>query len=430
MRHEKIQNQLFIDNRARLTARMLPNSLAVVNANESLPTNADGTLPLTPNSDLFYLSGIEQEQSMLVLYPDNADEKLREVLFLRQPSEELKTWEGHQHSKQEAQEISGIQTVKWLSEFPRLFRGMMCDAEHVYLNSNEHKRASSPVETRDDRFIRKTQRAFPLHQYHRLARLMHSLRVVKSPAEIDLLRKAIEITAAGFERVLKFVRPGVTEYEVEAELTHEYTRRCGRFAYPPIVASGANACVLHYNANDQVCQDGDLLLMDVASSYANFNADLTRTIPVNGRFTPRQRAVYDAVLRVMRASIAGAVVGKLHRDWHRESQVMMNNELLGLGLLKAEDVAKHTWEEPACKKYFMHGLGHPLGLDVHDVGYATEPFAPGWILTVEPGIYIAEEKIGVRLENDILVTADGPVDLMADIPVEPNDIERLMQRGV
>jgi Xaa-Pro aminopeptidase len=226
--------------------------------------------------------------------------------------------------------------------------------------------------------------------------------------------------------VLKFVKPDVTEFEIEAEYIHEYARQRAKFAYTPIVASGANSCVLHYIANDQPCRSGDLLLMDVAANYANYNADLTRTIPVNGRFTQRQRAVYDAVLRVMRASLAGAVVGKLHRDWTREAQAMMNQELLGLGLITEEDVKKHTHEEPACRKYFMHGLGHPLGLDVHDVGLMHEPFAPGWVLTVEPGIYIPDEGFGIRLENDVLVTENGPVDLMADIPVEADEIEALM----
>ncbi|HEV7221660.1 MAG TPA: M24 family metallopeptidase, partial [Pirellulales bacterium] len=272
------------------------------------------------------------------------------------------------------------------------------------------------------------QARYPLHDYRRLAPLMHKLRVAKSPAEIELIEQAIRITDEGFRRVLGFVRPDVMEYEVEAEFAHEFTRRRAKFAYTPIVASGANACVLHYIANDQPCRAGELLLMDVAANYANYNADLTRTIPVGGRFTPRQRAVYDAVLRVMRASIAGAVVGKLHRDWTREAQMMMNEELLALGLLTAEDVKNQTPEEPACRKYFMHGLGHPLGLDVHDVGLMHEPFAAGWVLTVEPGLYLPEEGFAVRLENDVLVTADGPLDLMASIPLEAEEIESLMNR--
>jgi Xaa-Pro aminopeptidase len=428
MRHAPIDSKLFVENRRRLASLMCRNAVAVVNANDVLPTNADGSLVLVPNSDLFYLAGIEQEESILVLAPDAFDPKLREVLFLREPSEHLKIWEGHKHSKDDAQKISGIKTVKWLGEFRTIFRQLMCDAGHVYLNSNEHKRAAVEVETRDQRFVRECQRQFPLHQYHRLARLLHQLRVVKSPPELDLLKQAVAITDAGFRRVLKFTRPGVNECEVEAEFAHEFIRRRGKFAYNPIIASGANTCVLHYNQNDQPCKAGELLLLDVAASYANYNADLTRTIPVSGRFTRRQRRVYDAVLRVMRASIAGSTVGKLTRDWLKESQAMMTDELLSLGLLKPADVKKQTTDEPACRKFFMHGLGHPLGLDVHDVGFTTQPFAPGWVLTVEPGIYIPKEGFGVRLENDILVTESGPVDLMAKTPVEADEIEALMRR--
>jgi Xaa-Pro aminopeptidase len=426
MRHLPIPAEVFATNRARLAARMAPNSLAVVNANDVLPTNADGSLALVPNSDLFWLSGIEQEESILLVYPDSFDEQLREVLFLRQPTDELKVWEGHKHTKEAAREISGIRTIKWLGEFPRAFRGLMCDAERVYLNSNEHKRATSPVPSRNDRFVRQVLKQYPLHEYHRLARLLYSLRVVKSAAEIELLRIAVEITARGYRRVMAMLRPGVAEYEIEAEFAHEFIRSRAKFAYEPIIAAGANACVLHYGANDQICQDGQLVLMDVAASYANYNADVTRTFPANGRFTPRQLEIYDTVLRVMRASCAGATVGKLHRDWTREAQRMMNDELLRLGLIKQEDIDKQTLDEPACRKYFMHGLGHPLGLDVHDVGLLNEPFAPGWVLTVEPGIYLPDEGFGVRLENDVLVTEHGPVDLTPQIPVEADEIERIM----
>lgn len=426
MRHQPIAPELFIDNRRRLAELLAPNSLAVVNANDILPVNADGTLLMLPNSDLFYLTGIEQEESVLLLAPNAFDEKLREILFLVEPNEQLKIWEGHKLSKEQATKLSGVKNVKWLSEWPSVFHGLMCESEAVYLNSNEHKRAHIEVESRDARFVADCRRKYPLHQYHRLARLMHRLRVAKSERELQLLREAIEITDHGFRRVAKFLKPGVTEFEIEAEFIHEFTRRRAKFAYPPIIASGGNACVLHYVSNDQVCKKGELLLLDVAASYANFNADLTRTIPVSGRFTRRQRQVYDAVLRVMRASIAGAVVGKLSRDWQKEAQAMMNDELLALGLLKRSDIKKQTDEKPACKKYFMHGLGHPLGLDVHDVGFTTEPFAAGWVVTVEPGIYIPEEGFGIRLENDIVVAENGPVDLMEKIPVEAEEIEEMM----
>ncbi len=429
MRHAPINPNLFTKNRARLKALLPQKSLAVVNANDVMPTNADGSLPIHPNSDLFYLSGIEQEESILILAPDAFDPKLREILFLREPSEHLKIWEGHKHSMAEARKISGIKTIKWLSEFQVTFRELMCEQENVWLNSNEHKRAGVMVETRDARFARECQREFPLHTYRRLARLLHELRVVKLPEEIDLLKEAVAITEKGFRALLGFIKPGVNEFEIEAELAREFIRNRGKFAYNPIIASGANACVLHYNQNDQPCKKGDLLLLDVAASYANYNADLTRTIPVSGKFTRRQKAVYNAVLRVMRASIAGATVGKLHRDWQKESQMMMNEELLALGLLKKSDIKKQTEATPACRKYFMHGLGHPLGLDVHDVGFLNQPFAPDWILTVEPGIYIPEEGFGVRLENEIIVSATGPIDLMASTPVDADEIEHLMQVG-
>ena len=428
MRHAMIDSKLFTQNRERLKKLLPPRSIAIVNANDVLPTNADGSLIMHPNSDLFYLTGIEQEESILLLSPDAFDPKHREILFLREPNAHLKTWEGHKHPKEEATRISGIQQIKWLSEFPVIFRQIMCEQEHVWLNSNEHKRAVVEVQSRDARFAHDCQSKFPLHTYHRLARLMHQVRVVKSDAEIALLQQSVDITAKGFDRLLKFVKPGVMEYEVEAELIHEFVRNRAKFAYNPIIASGANACTLHYNQNDQPCKKGELLLLDVAACYANYNADLTRTIPVSGKFTRRQKHVYNAVLRVMRACIKGATVGKLTRDWQKESQLMMNEELLSLGLITKADIKKQTEDELACRKYFMHGLGHPLGLDVHDVGFTTEPFAPGWVITVEPGIYIPKEGFAVRLENDIVVTPNGPVDLMASTPVETEEIEDLMNR--
>lgn len=428
MRHKPIKNKLFVQNRKRLAGLMAPKSLAVLNANDVLPTNADGSLPMQPNADLFYLSGIEQEESVLLLYPVAAEEKHREILFLRQPNEHLQIWEGYKHSKADAQKISGIKNVQWLSEFPGIFRSLMFEAESAYLNSNEHKRATVKVETRDDRFIRDCRHDFPLHNFHRLALLLHELRVVKTEPELELLKEAVDITAKGFRRTLRFVKPGVTEYEVEAEWAREFIRRRGKFAYTPIVAAGKNNCVLHYLQNDQVCKKGQLLLMDVGASYANYNADMTRTIPVSGKFSRRQKQVYNAVLRVLRASIDGATVGKLHRDWTKESQAHMNEELLKLGLLKPSQVKKQDPDNPACRKYFMHGLGHPLGLDVHDVGDANAPFAPGTVLTVEPGIYLPDEGFGIRLEDDIVVTKDGPINLMAKIPIEADEIESIMSR--
>ncbi len=428
MRHAAIDPALFVENRARLRRLLLPGSLAVVNANDIPATNSDGTRRMAANSDLFYLTGVEQEESVLLLCPDAEDERLREILFLRETSELIAIWEGHKLTKGEARALTGIENIQWLPELPRMLHRLACESDHLYLNANEHKRAEIVVESRDARFTRWMQERYPLHSYHRLARLMHRLRVIKAPAEVELLRHACAITKAGFERVARFVRPGVNECDVEAEFAHEFVRRRGDFAYNPIIASGANACVLHYVENHLPCQDGDLLLLDVAASYANYNADLTRTIPVNGRFTPRQRQVYEAVLRVLRASIAGLTPGKKAKQWQEEAEELVARECVGLGLLTQAEISV-TATDPtrkAVKKYFMHGNGHPLGLDVHDVGFTTEPFAPGWVMTVEPAIYLPAEKMAVRLENDVLITENGVVDLMADIPIEPDDIERLM----
>jgi Xaa-Pro aminopeptidase len=428
MRYQPINPQLFTNNRANLSKLLLPNSLVVVNANDVLPTNADGRLPLFPNSDLFYLTSVEQEESILLLYPDAHEERMREILFLRETNDLLATWEGHKLTKEEAQKASGIKRIEWLSEFRPLFHRLMCESDHAYLNSNEHKRAVIEVETREARFVRDTHERYPLHHYERLARLMHRLRVVKSNLEVDLMRQACAITKAGFQRVCKFVKPGVTETEIEAEFAHEFIRRGGAFAYTPIIASGKNACVLHYLQNDQMCRDGDLVLLDVGASYANYNSDLTRTIPVNGKFTRRQRQVYEAVLRVMRATSQAATPGKLPKDWQKEAESFIEQELLGLGLLKPAQVRKQDPDKPALKKYFMHGVGHPLGLDVHDLGITTEPIQEGWVLTVEPGIYIPDEGFAVRLENNVLVAEGGNIDLMADIPIEAEEIETLVRR--
>ena len=428
MRYGPIDPNLFSLNRARLKKLLPPGSLAVLHANDILPTNADGSLRLRQNSDLFYLTGVDQEETILLLCPDAADEKLREILFLRETSELIATWEGRKLTKEEARRVTGIRRVEWLTEFRPLFHRLMCESEHVWLNSNEHARAVIEVETRSARFIRDTQARYPLHDYRRLARLLHPLRAVKSDEEIRLLRAACDLTQAGFQRVARFVKPGVTETEVEAEFAHEFIRRGGDFAYAPIIAGGPNACVLHYLANDQVCRRGELLLLDVAASYANYNSDLTRTLPVSGKFTRRQKQVYQAVHRVLRQCIQGLTVGRLLKDWQKEAEQLIEAELVGLGLLTPRQIKAQDPERPALKKYFMHGVGHPLGLDVHDVAPANQPLQAGWVMTVEPGIYIRAEGLAVRLENDVLVTESGPVDLMADIPVEIGDVEKLMNR--
>ena len=428
MRHAPIDQTLFISNRERLTRLMLGNSLAVVNSNDIPPTNADGSLRLVVNSDLFYLTGVEQEESILLLYPDAHMEEFREILFLREPTPLMEIWEGHKLTKDEARKISGVKRVEWLSEFPGIFRRLMCECEHVYLNSNEHKRAVVQVESREARFVAETRRQYPLHDYQRLARLLHRLRVVKTPAEVDLIRQACELTGRGFRRVLRFTKPGVNETEVEAEFAHEFIRRRGGFAYTPIIASGRNACALHYIENAAECRAGDLLLLDVAAQYANYNSDLTRTIPVSGRFTRRQRQVYDAVLRVFRQCCRNLVPGKRPKTWQKEAEALVEAELLELGLLRPRDIRQQDPQSPAFKKYFMHGVGHPIGLDVHDVGHVTEPIQAGWVMTVEPAIYLPDEGFAVRLENTVVVGEKDNVDLMADIPIEADEIEAAMGR--
>ena len=421
-----IPPKLFVENRRRLTEKLQPNSLVVLNANDLMPTNADGTFDHHQNADLFYLSGINQEETVLLLFPDADEPKHREILFVRETSEELAIWEGHKLTKAQARKVSGVENVRWLGDFPAMFHARMLEAENVYLNSNEHGRASDEVQTRDARFVRATQRKYPLHRYHRLARLMHELRAVKSPAEVDVIRRACAITRDGFLRVAKFVRPGVNEAEIEAEFAHEFIRNRATFAYQPIIAAGKNNCVLHYIANDQPCTDGQLLLLDVAAGYGNYMSDLTRTIPVNGRFTRRQRQVYNAVLRVFRGAMREIKPGLKLPDLRKATNALVEKELLDLGLLKKSQIRKQDPDNPALKKYFMHGVAHPIGLDVHDVGFTQRPIAAGWVLTCEPAIYLREEGFGIRLENTVLVTETGCEDLMPDVPIEADEIEELM----
>ena len=428
MRHAPIDPALFIANRRRLVQQLPPGAVAILHAADIMPTNGDGTLGLHPAGDLFWASGIEQEESLLVLAPSATDPANREILFVRQPSEHLATWEGEKLTKERATQISGITKVRWISELRSVLHVLLCECSAVFLNANEHERAVIEVETRDVRMARSLMARYPLHRYERLAPILRRLRAVKSPAEVALIRRAADITGAGLERMLAALRPGVMEYELEAELAAEFIRRRARMAYEPIIGSGRNACVLHYLDNDQPCDDGELVLIDVGASYANYASDLTRTYPVNGRFTPRQRAVYDAVLRVLRSSIVRTTVGTKLRDWKRAAQVEMAAELVKLGLITADDAAKDSPEEPACRRYFMHGLGHSLGLGVHDMAPVEGPLEAGWVMTVEPGIYIPEEGLAVRLENDVLVTENGPVDLCSHVPIEPDEIERLMTR--
>lgn len=429
MRYDKINKQLFIDNRKNLGKELKDNSVVVVNANDVMPTNADGTMRFRQNSDLFYLTGIDQEETILVLCPEFPDKKFHEVLFLRETNEQIATWEGHKLTKEEAREISGIETVLWTSEFHKLFNTMMVmgNVTHVYLNTNDHYRADVMIEGRDARFIKWCQQKFPLHKYERLAPIMHRLRTVKSKYEIELMQKACDITEQAFRRVLKFVKPGVMEFEIEAEYAHEFLRNSSRgFAYEPIIASGANSCVLHYLENNKPCQDGDVLLLDVGAEFANYNADLTRTIPVNGKFTKRQKEVYNAVLRVMREAMKILKPGTVYFDYHKEVQKIMESELIGLKLIDKKDVKNQPKDKPLFMKYFMHGTGHQLGLDVHDVGNMYHKMQVGQVWTVEPGIYIREEAIGVRIENNVQIRKNGLLDLMQNVPVEVEEIEGIM----
>lgn len=431
MKYAQIDQKLFIENRQRFAKQLKPNSIAVFNSNDIMPTNADGTMGFRQNSDLFYLSGIDQEETILVIFPDAKDGVHKEILFLRETNEHIAVWEGHKYTREEATAVSGIRKVYWLSQFNTIFNTLMAEAEHVYLNTNEHTRAVIEVETRDARFIRWCQERYPLHKYERSAPIMHSLRAIKSKYEIELIQQACNITEKGFRRLLGFIRPGVWEYEIEAELAHEFIRnRSKGFAYGPIIASGANACVLHYVDNNKQCKEGEVILLDVAAEYANYASDLTRCVPVSGKFTRRQKEVYNAVLRVMRAATKMLVVGNTLDAYHKEVGKVMEQELIGLGLLNADDVKKQDSSAPLYKKYFMHGTSHFLGLDVHDVGSRYRPFEEGMVFTCEPGIYIPEESLGIRLENDILVTAKGPVDLMANIPVEADEIEEIMSSRV
>jgi Xaa-Pro aminopeptidase len=428
MKPVPIPAALFVNNRKRLTQQLPAGSVALLNANDIMPTNADGTMGHLQNADLFYLTGVHQEESILLLAPGAFEPAHREVLFLREPNEHLAIWEGHKLTKEQATKLSGIKTVKWLSEFTSVFRMVMCEAQNVFLNTNEHQRAATDVETRDGRFIRECQQKYPLHQYHRLAPLLHELRVVKSEPEVDLIQQACDLTGRGFVRVCKRVKSGMNEAEVEAEFAHEFIRYKGAFAYPPIIASGANNNILHYVQNDQVCRKGDLLLLDVAAGRGNYMSDLTRTIPVSGRFTRRQKQVYNAVLRVFRQMVKAMVPGKTTKDLRTECEQLIAEECIGLGLLKPAQLKRQTPDNPAARPYFMHGVSHPIGLDVHDVTYNHFKIAPGWVLTCEPAIYIREEGFGVRLENTILVTESGQVDLMAKIPIEAGEIEALMNR--
>ncbi len=427
MKYAPINVALFIENRIRFAKKLKPKSLAVFNSNDILPTSADGSMAFIQNSDFFYLSGIDQEESVFIIFPDAQEECNREMLFLKETSPHISIWEGHKYTKEEATATSGIRSVFWLKDFFVILNTLICEAENVYLNTNEHLRAIVEVQTRDARFVEFCKKRYPLHNYCRSAPIMHELRPIKSKNEVELIQKACNITEKGFLRLLGFVKPGIMEYEIEAELIHEFVRNRSRgFAYGPIIACGANACILHYNDNNKECKAGEVILLDVAAEYGNYASDLTRCLPISGKFTTRQKDVYNAVLRVMRAAVKMLVVGNNIANYHNEVGKLMEIELIGLGLLNINDVEKQKPGAPLYKKYFMHGTSHFLGLDVHDVGNKYRLFEEGMVFTCEPGIYIPEENLGIRLEDDILITNNGPVNLMANIPIEADDIEKMM----
>jgi len=428
MRHSPIDSKLFQIHRKNLCERLPEKALTIINANDVLPTNADGTLPIHPNADLFYLSGIEQEESILVLFPDCPNPKHREILFVREPNEHLKIWEGYKHSKEDARRISGIKTIYWTKDFDNVFQLLAAEADTFLLNDNEHSRAANEVETRDQRFNKKIRLDYPLHKIDRLAPHLHKLRFCKNSLEVKQIKQAIDVTGRGFNRVLKIVKPGITEYEIEAEWSKEFIKRRSKFAYTPIIASGENACVLHYLQNDQTCRKGELLLMDVGACYANYNADLTRTIPVSGKFTRRQKQVYNAVLRVLRQCIDNATIGKSLKEWQTDSHDMMTEEMLRLKLITKAQVKKQDPDQPACRKYYMHGLRAFSWLDVHDVCNGQTEFRENSSFYRGTWYLFPDEGLGIRLEDNIQITKNGPVNLMSKIPIEAEEIEQIMNR--
>lgn len=410
-------------------SQMKPNSMAIFNSNDEMPRNGDQNFPFRQNSDLFYLCGIDQEKTILILYPDCPIPKYRELLLCIETNETIAVWYGHKYTKDEATKTSGIKTVVWLSQLETILHELMINCSSVYLDLNENLRFSTEVPYRELRFNKWLQEKYPNHTYERATPIVTSLRVQKSPIEIELMKKAIDITDKAFKRLLHYVKPGVMEYEIEAEIDHEFIRnRAGGHSYYPIIASGKSACVLHYIENNRPCKDGDLLLLDFGAEYANYCSDLSRTIPVNGKYTKRQKDVYNATLRVLKQAKSLLVVGTTIDKYHAEVCKIMEQELIGLGLFTASDVKKQDPDNPLFFKYYMHGTSHFMGMDVHDVGTKQMKLLPGMVFSCEPGIYIPEESIGIRIENDILVTEKGPVDLMTQIPVEIEEIEKLMAK--
>jgi Xaa-Pro aminopeptidase len=429
MRYQQLDSKIFVDNRRNFVKHLKPKSLAVFNSNDIYPTSADGTLPFKQATDIFHLSGVDQEESILVIFPDAHKEEHKEMLFLKETNDHIAVWEGAKLNKDQAFGVSGIKNVFWLTEFERVFTEVMSHAENVYLNSNEHLRANVETETREARFVKWCKESFPIHTYQRAAPIMHQIRAIKSDLEVEVMQMAADITTKGYDRILKYIKPGVMEYELEAEFMHEWLMNRSRgFAYTPIIGSGYNACVLHYIENNDACKDGDLILFDVGCEYGNYACDVTRCFPVNGKFTERQKDVYSAVLRVKKASEKLLVPGNNLIDYHKAVGKLMEAELIGLKLITQEEVDSEDPAWPAYKKYFMHGTSHYIGLDVHDVGLWTGKIEAGMVFTCEPGIYIPEENLGIRLEDDLVVTENGLINLTKHIPIEIEDVEAAMAK--
>jgi Xaa-Pro aminopeptidase len=428
MKYHPIDRNLYIKNRKKFTASMKPNSVAIFNSNDNYPVSADTTLPFAQHRDILYLSGVDQEESILLLFPDAPYENLKEVLFLRETNEHIAVWEGEKLTKERAFEVSGIKNVIWVQDFHKTLKEVMAYADTIYINTNEHYRASVETETREARFIKWWKENYPAHKVEKSNPILQRLRSIKESEEIDFIQKACDITEKGFRRVLSFVKPNVMEYEIEAEFAHEFLRnRSKGFAYTPIIASGNNANVLHYIENNQQCKAGDLILLDVGAEYANYSSDMTRMIPVSGRFTARQKKVYNAVLRVKNEATKMLVPGTLWKEYHVEVGKIMTSELIGLGLIDKVDVQNENPDWPAYKKYFMHGTSHHLGLDTHDYGLLHEPMQANMVFTVEPGIYIPKEGFGIRIEDDMVIQKTGePFNLMRNIPIEVEEIESIM----
>ena len=428
MKYHPIDSTLFVKNRSNFMAQMKANSLAVFNSNDIYPISADSTMPFQQHRDIYYLSGVDQEESILVMFPDCPNKKHREILFLKETNDHIAIWEGEKLTKKRAFEVSGIKTVYWLQDLNKVMAELMAQSDTVHINTNEHYRASIETETREDRFTKWLLNKYPAHKVEKSNPILQRLRSIKDPIELDLLQKACNITEKGMRRVLKFIKPGVAEYEIEAEFIHEFLRnRSKGFAYTPIVASGNNANVLHYIENNQICNDGDLILLDVGAEYANYSSDMTRTIPVNGRYSKRQKEVYNAVNNVKINATNMLIPGTIWADYHKEVGKLMTSELLGLGLLDKADVQNEDPNWPAYKKYFMHGTSHHMGLDTHDYGLLWEPMKTNMVFTVEPGIYIPEEGFGIRLEDDVVIQEKGaPLNLMKNIPIAIEEIEDIM----